>query len=382
MMARRIPEESVAGDAIGAAPAGKKEAASAGLAQGDNLAGLLKIDELTLEIGFQLISLVDEKQGGQMLNRVRGLRRHLATELGFIVPPVHITDNLRLKPREYVISLRGIEIGRWQTEQNCVLAVNGDPKARAIPGTVTQEPAFGVAARWIAPGLEDQALAAGYSVVDQTTVIATHVGELIRRNAHDLLGRHEVKRLLDTMNESHPKLVEELVPKLMTLGEVQKVLQQLLREQVSIRDLGAILEVLVDGAQHSKSLVHLVETVRQALGRSLVHSLLDGEGGLRVLVLTSELEQEIIATFDPESASRLLGDGSRPAPAAFLRRIVEAVKRLTGSASTTALPVLLVPSPARYHMRRWLEPFFPAVTVLSPAEVPPAIRVRSVGTIG
>jgi flagellar biosynthesis protein FlhA len=380
MMARRIPDEVAAAEVI---PEGKKAAAAAaGLATGDNLAALLKIEELTLEIGFQLISLVDEKQGGQMLNRVRGLRRHLATELGFVVPPVHITDNLRLKPREYVISLRGIEIGRWQTEQNCVLAVNGDPKARPLPGTVTQEPAFGVAARWIAPGLEEQAMAAGYSVVDQTTVIATHIGELIRRNAQDLLSRHEVKRLLDTMSETHPKLVEELVPKLMTLGEVQKVLQQLLREQVSIRDLGAILEVLVDEAQHSKATVHLVEKVRQALGRALVHPLLDAEGGLRVLVLASALEQEIVSTFDPESAARLLGDGSRPAPAAFLRRIVESVKRLTGGGPTTALPVLLIPSPARYHMRRWLEPFLPGVTVLSPAEIPPAIRVKSVGTIG
>jgi flagellar biosynthesis protein FlhA len=340
------------------------------------------MDELTLEIGFQLIPLVDEKQGGQMLNRVRGLRRHLATELGFVVPPVHITDNLRLKPREYVVSLRGIEIGRWQTEQNCVLAVNGDPKARALPGTVTQEPAFGVAARWIAPGLEEQALAAGYSVVDQTTVIATHIGELIRRHAQELLSRHEVKRLLDTMNESHPKLVEELVPKLLTLGEVQKVLQQLLREQVSIRDLGAILEALVEAAQHSKSTVALVEAVRQALGRALVHPLLDAEGGLRVMVLASALEQEIVGTFDPESAARLLGDGARPAPAAFLRRIVDSVKRLTGGGPAAALPVLLIPSPARYHLRRWLEPFLPGVTVLSPAEIPAVVRVRSVGTIG
>ena len=380
MLARKIPEEAAVAAAVEELPGGKKGAAA--VPAGDNLAGLLKMDELTLEIGFQLISLVDEKQGGQMLNKVRGLRRHLATELGFIVPPVHITDNLRLKPREYVVSLRAIEIGRWQTEQNCVLAVNGDPKARPIPGTVTQEPAFGVASRWIAPGLEEQALAAGYSVVDQTTVIATHIGELIRRHAQELLGRQEVKRLLDTMNESHPKLVEELVPKLMTLGEVQKVLQQLLREQVSIRDLGAILEVLVEAAQTSKSTVYLVETVRQAIGRSLVHPLLDADGGLRVLVLAANLEQEIVGTFDPESASRLLGDGSRPAPAAFMRRIVESVKQLTGGSPATALPVLLVPSPARYHMRRWLEPFLPKVTVLSPAEIPPVIRVRSVGTIG
>jgi flagellar biosynthesis protein FlhA len=192
-----------------------------------------------------------------------------------------------------------------------------------------------------------------------------------------------VKRLLDTMSESYPKLVEELVPKLMTLGEVQKVLQQLLREQVSIRDLGAILEVLVEAAQTSKSTVYLVEAVRQAIGRSLVHPLLDADGGLRVLVLSSGLEQEVVGTFDPESnAARLLGDGSRPAPAAFMRRIVESVKQLTGGGPLTALPVLLVPSPARYHMRRWLEPFLPKVTVLSPAEIPPIVRVRSVGTIG
>jgi flagellar biosynthesis protein FlhA len=381
MLARRIPEDRTAA-AADVLSTGKKTLAASGTPSGDNLAGLLKVDELTLEIGFQLIPLVDEKQGGQMLNRVRGLRRHLATELGFIVPPVHITDNLRLKPREYVVSLRGIEIGRWQTEQNCVLAVNGDPRARPIPGTATQEPAFGVAARWIAPGLEEQALAAGYSVVDQTTVIATHIGELIRRHAQELLSRHEVKRLLDTMSEGYPRLVDELVPKLLTLGEVQKVLQQLLREQVSIRDLGAILEVLVEAAPISKSTVHLVETVRQALGRALVHPLLDGEGGLRVLVLASALEQEMVATFDPESSSRLLGDGTRPAPAAFLRRIVESVKRLTGGTATTALPVLLIPSPARYHMRRWLEPFLPGMTVLSPAEIPPVVRVKSIGTIG
>jgi len=226
--------------------------------KGENLGSLLKMDELTLEIGFQLIPMVDEKQGGQMLNRVRALRRHLATELGFIVPAVHITDNLRLKPREYVISLRGTEIARWQTEGNCLLAVNADPKARVLPGVETREPAFGVMARWIQPGLEDQALAAGYSVVDQTTVIGTHLGELIRKHAQELLGRQEVKRLLDSMNETHPKLVEELVPKLMSMGEVQKVLQQLLREQVSIRDLGTILEVLVEAAHVSKSIVHLV----------------------------------------------------------------------------------------------------------------------------
>jgi flagellar biosynthesis protein FlhA len=354
------------------------------IAVGENLASLLKMDDLTLEIGFQLIPLVDEKQGGQMLNRVRALRRHMATELGFIVPSIHITDNLRLRPREYVVSLRGLEIARWQTEQNCLLAVNPDPKAKPLPGVETREPAFGVSARWILPGLEEQALATGYSVVDQTTVIGTHLGELIRRHAHELLGRQEVKRLLDGLNETHPKLVEELVPKLMSLGEVQRVLQQLLREQVSIRDLGAILEVLVESAQQSKNVVHLVESVRQSLGRGLVHPLLDDDGGLKVLMLERRIESELIHTFDPQGASALLGDGSRSTamPSDFLRNVVDSVKRLTEAGATSALPVLLCPSPARYYVRRWLEPFLPKVSVLSPVEIPPEIRVRSIGTIG
>lgn len=352
-------------------------------AGGEDLAGLLKVDELTLEIGFQLIPMVDETQGGQMLNRVRALRRHLATELGFIVPPVHITDNLRLRPREYVFQLRGNEIGRWQTEGTCMLAVNSDTKARAIPGVETREPAFGVSAKWIDPGLEEQALAAGYSVVDQTAVIGTHLAELIRRNAYELLGRAETKRLLDSVNDTHPKLMEELLPKLMSLGEIQKVLQQLLREQVSIRSLGAILETMVEFAPHSKDVVFLTEQIRQNLGRNIVRPLLDAEGGLNVLTLERTLEEQIIRTFDPEGAARL-GDVGAVAPLGnnFLRTLLDSVKRLTGDAAPMALPVLLCPSPARYHLRRWLEPFLPKITVLAPREIPPEVRVRSLGTVG
>jgi flagellar biosynthesis protein FlhA len=197
------------------------------------------------------------------------------------------------------------------------------------------------------------------------------------------LGRQETKRLLDSMNEAHPKLVEELLPKLLTLGEIQRVLQQLLREQVSIRDLPAILEVLVEAAQNSKQLVHLVESVRQSLGRGLVQPLLDGEGGLRVLVIEQRLEADLVATFDPQP-SNLLGDGvQRPGGhGENLRKLLDSVKRLTGAGPSMALPVLLCPSPARYHVRRWLEPFVPKVTVLAPVEIPPEIRVRSVGTVG
>jgi len=380
-MAYRMPAPAAVAESEGAA-AGKDAKAATG-AQTDNLAGLLPIDDLSLEIGFQLIPLVDERQGGQMLARVRALRKHLAKELGFIIPPVHITDNLRLKPREYIISLRNAEMARWQTEGNQLLAVNADPKARVLPGTETREPAFGVPARWIQPSLSEQAMAAGYSVVDPTTVIATHLGEVIRREAHRLLGRAETKRLLDSLQETHPKLIEELVPKLMTLGEVQRVLQQLLREQVSIRDLGSLLEVMVEAAATNKNTVHLVETIRQSMGRALMQPMLDGEGQMRVFVLDPSLEEEVLATVEGESTQRLLGDGSQPSRNAttFLRRIVESWKQLTGGASNSGSPVLLCSSPARYYLRRWLEPFMPRVSVVAPAELPVDIRVRSLGTL-
>ena len=380
-MAYRMPAPVAVAENEGTA-AGTDTKAATG-AQADNLPALLPIDDLSLEIGFQLIPLVDEKQGGQMLARVRALRKHLAKELGFIIPPVHITDNLRLKPREYIISLRNAEMARWQTEGNQLLAVNADPKARALPGTETREPAFGVPARWIQPSLSEQAMAAGYSVVDPTTVIATHLGEVIRREAHRLLGRAETKRLLDSLQETHPKLIEELVPKLMTLGEVQRVLQQLLREQVSIRDLGSLLEVMVEAAATNKNTVHLVETIRQSMGRALMQPMLDGEGQMRVFVLDPSLEEEVLATVEGESAQRLLGDGSQPSRNAttFLRRIVESWKQMTGGASNSGSPVLLCSSPARYYLRRWLEPFMPRVSVVAPAELPVDIRVRSLGTL-
>ncbi len=348
--------------------------------QVDNMAALLRVEDLSLEIGFQLIPMVDEKQGGQLLARVRTLRRHLATELGFLIPPVHISDNLRLKPREYVCSLHGVEIGRWQTESNSLLAVSGDPQRRPIPGRETREPAFGVPALWIAPELEDQAIAAGYSVVDPVTVMSTHLAELIRQHAYELLGRPETKRLMDSMNESHPKLVEELVPKAMTLGEVQKVLQQLLREQVSIRDFGTILETLVDCVAISKTLPYLVECCRQALGRRIVYSLLDAEGRLPVLVLEPEIEEELASYYGTDGSNRLL-TGSHISTTPLLKRIVSSLKGLMGSQSPSALPVLLCPSPARYHLRRWLEPLIPRITVLSPAEISPETRLRSVGTV-
>ena len=348
--------------------------------QGPDLAGLLRLEQLTLEIGFQLIPLVDEKQGGQLLNRVRALRRHLSAELGFLVPPVHISDNLRLRPREYVFSLRGMEIGRWQTEGSQLLAVSGDPGRRPLQGRETREPAFGVPAVWIAQALEQQAVAAGYSVVDGVTVIATHLGELIRQHAHELLGRAEAKRLMDSLNESHPRLIEELVPKLLTLGEVEKVLEQLLRERVSIRDIGSILEALLEVAPVNKSQIALVEAARQALGRRLVQPLLDLDGQLPVLLLDSALEDEILGALFPDTGQRLLAQSNVPGTP-VLRRLIDSVKQLIGTLTSSAQPVLLCSSPARYHVKRWLEPVLPRLAVIAPAEIPAEVRLKRMGTV-
>jgi flagellar biosynthesis protein FlhA len=348
--------------------------------QGSDMAALLRLEELTLEIGFQLIPLVDEKQGGQLLGKVRALRRHLSSELGFLVPPVHISDNLRLRPREYLFSLRGLEIGRWQTEGTQLLAVSGEPGRRPLTGKEAREPAFGVPAIWIAPALEDQAIAAGYSVVDAVTVVTTHLGELIRRHAWELLGRAEIKRLMDALNESHPKLIEELVPKLLTLGEVGRVLEQLLRERVSIRDLAAVLEALLEMAPVNKGIVSLVEASRHAQGRRLVRPMLDADGQLPILLLDPGLEEEILATLAPDGGQRLLASSGVPGTP-LVRRLTDSLRHLIPSSSAAALPVLLCPSPARYHVKRWVEPVLPRLAVVAASEIPPEVRLRPVGTV-
>ncbi|MFP5275803.1 MAG: flagellar biosynthesis protein FlhA [Acidobacteriota bacterium] len=374
--ARRIAQRAPAVVLAESAPVDKKKAEAA---QGAEMAALLRLEDLKLEIGFQLIPLVDEKQGGQLLNRVRALRRHLAAEMGFLIPPVHIADNLRLKPREYMVSLRGIEIARWQIEGGQLLAVSGEPGRRPLTGRETREPAFGVPAIWIAPALEEQAIAAGYSVVDPVTVMTTHLGELIRRHAAELLSRAEIKRLLEGLNESHPKLLEELVPKLLSLGEVARVLEQLLRERVSIRDLGAILEALVETAPANKTLVALVEAARQALGRRLVQPLLDPEGQLPVLLLDPPLEEEIVAALGLENSPQLLA--AAVPGTALLRRLTDSVRSLIATAAASATPVLLAPSPARYYVKRWLEPVLPRLAVVAASEVPAEVRLRPLGTV-
>jgi flagellar biosynthesis protein FlhA len=365
----------------GAMPAAEPALDAAGKAkeptQQQQLEDLLKLDEIHLEVGFALVPLVDQAHGGQLLQRIRALRRHLATQLGFLVPSVHITDNIRLKPREYVAELRGVEVARYEIAQDRVLAISSDPHAAPLEGIDTREPAFGVAAKWIETRMQEKALASGYAVVDQTSIIATHLAEIVRQHAHELLTRQETKRLLDALSESQPKLVEELVPRLLSLGELQRVLQLLLHEQVTIRDLPAILETLLDTAAANKNPVHLVEAVRMALGRSLVTPLLGTDRKLRVLTLDPAIEDELSRSIEaPVAPERAL------APATpLLRRLLEGLQRLIGDPATASSTILLCHSPARFHLRRLLEPFLPRVVVLAPAEIPPGVTVQSLGVI-
>ena len=344
----------------------------------DSVEDLLKLDELGLEVGYALVPLVDQNRGGQLLARVKALRSNLAVQLGFILPPVHITDNANLAPRQYVIYLRGVEIARWEMREDCLLAISSDATPPPIPGTATREPAFGVAATWITPALQNEALAKGYAVVDQTSVLATHLAEVIKQHAPELLTRNETKRLLDRLADSQPKLVEELTPKLLSLGEVQKVLQQLLREQVSVRDLGTILEALIDAAQGTKNAVFLVEAARQALARALVRPLLTAEGNLRVLALDGTLEDELTRAFNPQAQASVPATALQPPLA---RRILDGLRRILGDQAGMMNAILLCPTPARFHLKRLLEPFLPKMVVLSPGEIPPMVTVQTIGTV-
>jgi flagellar biosynthesis protein FlhA len=343
----------------------------------DPMDAVLKLDELMLEVGVGLVPLVDAQKGGQLLSRVKSMRKHLAQQLGFLVPSIHITDNLALREREYVIYLRGAEIARWEMRADCLLAISSKPDAADIPGFDTREPAFDVAAKWISPQTQGQAIAAGYAVVESTSILAAHLAEVIKHNSHELLSRQETKRLLDRLTDSHPKLVDELIPKLMSLGEVQKVLQQLLREQVSIRDLGTILETLADSAAFTKNPIALIEAVRHTLSRTLIRPLLNDRGELTVVTLDATIEDECTRGSNQQQTHAL----STAHHVTLARRVLDGLRMNFGKEIGAAPPVLLCSSPGRYYLRRVLEPFIPKIVVISPGEIPPMTPVQSVGVL-
>ena len=345
----------------------------------ENLEALLKVEPLAVEVGLGLVKLVEGAQNSLLLRRIAGIRRQLATDLGYMVPPVRVTDNLQLKASEYVVMLKGAEIARFELVQNHELAIHPGSSTRAIPaaaipGIPAREPAFGIPAVWIAPETADRARSQGYTVVDAVSVLGTHLAELIRRHASELLSRQETKTILDRVAEDNPKVVEDLVPKLLPLASVQKVFQNLLRERVSIRDSVTILEALGEAGAITKNPILLTEYSRQAIRRLLVKPYLNAAGDLPAFFLDSSLEQTIEGSIQYNENSSHLN-----LPPQKLRDIVDRASRAVGAADTPM--AVVTSSSARYFLRQMIEGSLPNVSVLSHNEIPPGVRVVSVGVI-
>ncbi len=338
----------------------------------ENLETLLKVELLAIEVGLGLVKLVEGAQQSPLLRRIASIRRQLASDLGYVLPPVRVTDNLSLRAREYAISLKGVEIARYELAPGCEMAIHPGQNAAKIDGVATKEPAFGIAAVWIAPETVEAARKAGYTIVDTTSVMGTHFGELIRRHAHELFSRQDAKKLLDRVSEENPKIVEDLVPKLLSLAAVQKVLQNLLRERVSIRDAVSIMEALGEAAALTKNTTLLTEYVRQAIRRQVVKAFLNDAGDLPAYFLDPAVEQEIEKVVEHgETASQL-----NLAP----NRVRSILDRLSKYGSESSI-VVLASSGSRFFTRQIAEASMPNLTVLSHAEIPGGVRVLSLGVI-
>ena len=349
----------------------------------ESLETVLKVEPLAVEVGLGLVKLVDGGQNSPLLRRIAGIRKQMATDYGYLVPPVRVTDNLGLKAREYVILLKGAEIGRFELLNNCELAIHAGIHAAVhtnaaqppqLDGVPTREPAFGIPAVWIQSQDADQARAKGYTVVDAVGVLGTHLAELVRRHAHELLSRQDAKKILDRVAEENPRVIEDLVPKLLPLASVQKVLQNLLRERVSIRDSLTIMESLGEAAAMTKNPVLLTEYVRQAIRRLLVKPYLNQAGELPAFLLDSKLEQIVEGAIEHhENASHL------NLPPQRLRDMVDQVSRAVGAVDS---PMAVVAgSAARFFLRQVLEGALPNLSVLSHNEIPTGVRVVSLGVI-
>jgi flagellar biosynthesis protein FlhA len=336
---------------------------------------MLAVDMLEMEVGYGLIPMVDSSQQGELLPRIKSIRRQFALDLGFIVPPVHIKDNLQLKPNEYAIILKGVKIGGGELLPGHFLAMNPGTATETLKGIETIEPAFGLPAVWLSAEKKERAQISGYTVVDNTTVVSTHLSELIKRHGHELLGRQETQNLLDNLANEYPKLVEELVPNLLSLGVVMRVLQNMLREGVSVRDLRTILETLADWAPVVQDPDQLTEHVRAVLARSISNSYSEDGKVLEVMTFDRDVETQIqSALHSTEQGSYLaLEPGFAQA---LINSLTQAMQNLAGSA-----PVLLCTPTIRLHVKRLTERYLPTLAIISHNEIAPHLKVRSVGTV-
>jgi flagellar biosynthesis protein FlhA len=340
-------------------------------------ADVAPVDVLGLEVGYRLIPLVDKGQDGELLKRIRGLRKKFAQEVGFLSAPVHIRDNLELKPNAYRIALKGVDVGNGEAYPGMFLAINPGRVSGTLPGTPTKDPAFGLAAVWIEPSLRDQAHVMGYTVVDAGTVVATHLNHVIHSHAAELLGREETQQLLDHLAKDAPKLIEDLVPKQLPLATVQRVLQNLLEEGVSIRDMRSIIDVLAEFAPRTQDPLDLTSQVRVALGRAIVQHLYQGSNEMPVMALEPGLERLLA-----QAVQGAGGDASGIEPGladTLLRETAAAAQRQ----EEVGLPaVLLVPGQLRWLLSRFLRRAWPSLKVLANAEVPESKIIKVTTVIG
>ena len=338
---------------------------------------IVQVDTLGLEVGYRLIPLVDKAQSGELLRRIKGIRKKFAQEVGFLSPSVHIRDNLELKPSAYRITLKGVEVGNGEAHSGQYLAINPGMVSGTLPGPVTSDPAFGLPATWIDTSLREQAQGMGYTVVDAGTVVATHLNHLITTHAAELLGRQEVQQLLDHLTKETPKLVEDLVPKLIPLSTLQKVLQNLLIEGVHIRDMHSIIETLTEHAPYTQDVNELTALVRVTLGRAIVQQLFPSTNELSVMTLDNRLERLLTQAL---SASGPEGAGIEPGLADTIAAQAEAATRQQEQMGLT--PVLLVPAQLRALLARFLRRALPQLKVLSHAEVPDSKTIRVTSLVG
>ena len=353
---------------------GKKEKVEVGP---ESVEHLLLVDPLELKVGYGLIPLVDREKGGEFLDRVREIRRQFALELGLVIPPIHIRDNLQLNSSEYNILLKGIKIASAELRVNHYLAMDSGDATKKIEGIETREPVFNLPAFWIPEDKKEEAKFSGYTVVDNVTIMATHLTEVLRKFGPELLGRQEVQNVMDNLSKSYPKAVEELIPNLLNLGTVQKVLQNLLQEQISIRDMLTIVETLADYAHLTKDPDVLTEYVRHKLSRTIINPYIGTDGVLRLITLAHDVEDVLLKGVQKtEQGSYLSIDPKLAEP------IISSIKEETERALAKNIQPVLITSPAvRRHVKKMLEHFIPSLIVLSQSELLSDIKIKSIGEV-
>ncbi|MBQ6759181.1 MAG: flagellar biosynthesis protein FlhA [Selenomonadaceae bacterium] len=343
----------------------------------ENIISLLQVDPMELEIGYSLIPLVDTGQGGDLLDRIVMIRRQCALELGLVVPTIRIRDNIQIKPNAYIIKLKGMEIARGELMLDHFLAMNSGTVFEEIPGIETIEPAFGLPALWIPEAQREQAELSGYTVVDAVSVLATHLTEIIKQHASEILGRQETQNLVDNLAKSNQGLVDEVVPELLGIGEIQKVLANLLNERVSIRDMATIMEVLADYGRATKDPEILTEYVRHAMARQITHQVVQNGNTLPCITLDPALENRIVSgvqrtdhgsyvSLDPDS----------------MRRMVNSVTNEVEKLANQGYPAVVLTSPAvRLYFRKLIERSVQGLTIVSHAEIDQSVEIQIIGVI-